>query len=182
MKLNIGSGLKRIEGYLNVDSDPLVYPDFIVDLESAVFPWGDNTVEAVVAHHIFEHIGDNFLIFMKELYRVCTPGAIIDIEVPHHRHENWYGDPTHRRPITVELLRKFSKKYNNWHIETYNSSRGFGNTLDVDFEIVEFDYIVDGDYMDLVKAGEYQQLHELAKRFNNVYSDLRIKLAVIKDE
>lgn len=182
MKLNLGSGLKRVDGYLSVDSDPLVKPDFVVNLEEAKFPWPDNSVDAVVAHHIFEHIGENFLKFMQELYRVCKNGAIIDIEVPHHRHENYFGDPTHKRPITVEMFRKFSKKYNNWHIETYNSSRGFGNLLNVDFETVEFDYIVDGDYRELVDKGEFQQLHELSKRFNNVYSDLRIKLAVIKDE
>lgn len=182
MKLNLGSGLKRYEGYLNVDSDPEVKPDYILNIEEAKFPWPDDSVDEIIAHHILEHIGETFLEFMKELYRVCKSGAIIDIEVPHHRHENFYGDPTHKRFITVELLRKFSKKYNNWHIETYNSSRGFGNMLGVDFEILEFDYIVDGDYKELIQRGEFQQLHELSKRFNNVYSDLRIKLAVVKDE
>ena len=111
MKLNLGSGLKRYDGYLNVDYDPLVNPDYIVDIEKGDLPFEDNSVDAVIAHHILEHIGENFLHFMQELYRVCKDGAIIDIEVPHHRHENFFGDPTHKRPITVEMLKKFSKKY-----------------------------------------------------------------------
>ena len=119
---------------------------------------------------------------MEEIYRVCKDGAIIDIEVPHHRHENFFGDPTHRRPITVEMLRKFSKKYNNWHIETYNSTVAFGIALNVDFEIIYQDYIVDTDYRELIEKGQFQEIHEMSKRFNNVYSDLRVKLVVIKDE
>jgi len=181
MKINLGSGLTRIDGYLNVDYDESVKPDFVVDIEKGILPFEDNSVEAVIAHHILEHIGEGFLTLMKELYRVCKDGAIIDIEVPHHRHENFFGDPTHRRPVTTEMLRKFSKKYNQWHIDTYNSSSGFGLFLDVDFEIIEQDFTVDQDYMDLVQKGEFQRLHELSKRFNNVYSDLRVKLAVIKD-
>lgn len=182
MKINIGSGLKRIDGYLNVDHNPAVNPDIVLNIENAEFPWPDNSIDAVIAHHILEHIGETFLKFMKELYRVCKNGAVIDIEVPHHRHENFYGDPTHKRFITVEMLKQFSKKYNNWHIETYNSSMGFGNFLDVDFEILDYDYVVDTDYIELAQKGEFQQIHELSKRFNNVYRDVRIKLVVIKDE
>jgi len=182
MKLNIGSGLKRIDGYLNVDYNPQVNPDFIVDLEKGILPFDNNSVDGIIAHHILEHIGDNFLKLMEEIYRVCKDGAIIDIEVPHHRHENFFGDPTHRRPITVEMLRKFSKKYNNWHIETYNSTVGFGIALNVDFEIIYQDYIVDTDYRELIEKGQFQEIHEMSKRFNNVYSDLRVKLVVIKDE
>lgn len=182
MKLNLGSGLKRYDGYLNVDRDAEVNPDFIVDIEKGDLPFDDNSVDAVIAHHILEHIGESFLHFMQELYRVCKDGTIIDIEVPHHRHENFFGDPTHKRPITVPMLQKFSKKYNQWHIETYNSARGFGQTLNVDFEIIEVDYIIENDYAELAQRGEYEQIHQLSKRFNNVYSDLKVKLMVVKDE
>lgn len=182
MKLNIGSGFKRIDGYLNVDYDSNVNPDFVVDLEKGILPFDDDSVDAVIAHHILEHIGENFLTFMKELYRVCKDGTVIDIEVPHHRHENFFGDPTHKRPITVDVLRKFSKKYNRWHIENHNSYSGFGLFLNVDFEILEYDFIIDQDYLHLVENGSFDQINEMAKRFNNVYSDLRIKLVVIKDE
>lgn len=182
MKLNIGSGLTKFDGYLNVDYDPKVEPDYVVDIEKGLLPFEDNSVDAVIAHHILEHIGENFLVFMKELYRICKDGTVIDIEVPHHRHENFFGDPTHKRPITIDVLKKFSKKYNNWHMATYNSTVGFGISLDVDFEILEQDFVVDQDYAELVDQGHFQQIHEMSKKFNNVYSDLRVKLVVIKDE
>lgn len=157
-------------------------PDYTVDLNKGLLPFETNCVDAIIAHHILEHIGDNFLLLMKEIYRVCKDGAIIDIEVPHHRHENFFGDPTHVRPITVEMLKKFSKKYNDWHISVYNSFIGFGNSLNVDFEILDYDYIIDSPYAHLAQEGRFEELSQIASRFNNVYSDLRVKLVVIKNE
>jgi predicted SAM-dependent methyltransferase len=180
MKINIGGGFKKFEGFLNVDLDASTNPDIVMNLETDKFPLEDSSVDEVKAHHIFEHIGEGFLDFMKELYRICKDGAIIDIEVPHHRHENFFGDPTHRRPITIEMLRKFSKKYNEWHIEHHKSSSGFGLFCDVDFEILEYDFVVDQDYAELAAQGKYEQLHQMSKQINNVYSDLRIKLVVVK--
>lgn len=180
MKINIGGGYKKYEGFVNLDCDPLTQPDYIINLEKDYLPFSDNSVDEVKAYHILEHIGEGFFHLMKELYRVCKDGAIIDIEVPHHRHENFYGDPSHVRPITVEMLKQFSKKYNQWHIDTYGSSSGFGLRLDVDFEILEFDYVIDVDYLEMAKAGEYQKIQMLAKQINNVFQDTKIKLGVVK--
>lgn len=182
MKINLGAGLKRYDGFLNVDSDPSSNPDYVVNLDKDYLPFEDNSVEEVIAHHILEHIGDGFLNFMKELYRVCKNGAIIDIEVPHHRHENFFGDPTHVRPITITMLQKFSKKYNDWHIKTYNSFSGFGHQLNVDFEILEYDYIIENDYLHLAKEGKYDEIEALSKRLINVYSDTKVKLMVVKND
>ena len=38
MKLNIGSGYVKIPGFLNVDHDPQVKPDFLCDLENLKLP------------------------------------------------------------------------------------------------------------------------------------------------
>jgi hypothetical protein len=39
MKINLGSGFKRIEGFVNVDDDPLVEPDYIVNVEKDKLPF-----------------------------------------------------------------------------------------------------------------------------------------------
>ena len=66
MKVNLGSGFKRIEGFVNVDDDPLVEPDYIVNVEKDKLPFDDNSVEEIRAHHILEHIGDGFIPLMKD--------------------------------------------------------------------------------------------------------------------
>lgn len=182
MKVNLGSGLKKLDGFVNVDHDVLTNPDFVVDLEKDKLPFEDNSVDEMRAHHILEHMGEGFLSLMQEIYRVCKNGAIIDIAVPHHRHENFFGDPTHRRPITVLMLRQFSKKYCTWHQGHFGSSSGFAPRLNVDFEVAHFEYTVEWEYRDLYEQGKIEELNELAKRFNNVFVDVYIKLLVIKEE
>lgn len=180
LKINIGGGYKRYEGFLNLDHDPMSNPDHIVDLEHDKLPFEDSTVEEVKAYHILEHIGDGFFHLMKELYRVCCDQAVIDIQVPHHRSEVWYGDPTHVRFITVDNLRLFDKKYNDWHIIQWNSSSGFGNKLNVDFEIFDYSFIPNEDWKMRFREMTQEQIIEVSKNFNNVYYETHIKLMVRK--
>ena len=180
MKINIGGGLKRYEGFLNCDMDPLTKPDFLMRLGVDRFPLDDNSVSEVRAYHILEHIGPEFFDLMKELYRVCESGAVVDIAVPHHRHEIFYGDASHVRPITVEMLRQFSKKYNRYHIDQFNSSSGFGLRCDVDFEIIEYSFKPDDVWVPRFAKMSQEEIDEVSRSFNNVYGETFIKLVVVK--
>lgn len=158
MKLNIGSGYTRIPGFVNVDDDPLVNPDYSLNLDDVNIrlPFDDNSVSEIRAHHILEHIGDGFIPLMKEMYRVCEHGAILDIAVPHHFHEVFYGDVTHKRPITISGMNMFSKRVNREHIEKHNSSSGMGLKYDIDFDMIWYDFEYDPFYSDMV-AGVKQR-------------------------
>jgi predicted SAM-dependent methyltransferase len=109
MKINIGGGLKRFEGFVNVDADPNTKPEYLHNLEKEKLPFEDSTVEEVKAHHILEHIHDLGHV-IKEIYRVCKNGAVVDIAFPHHFARNFFGDYTHCRALTVEMFKQFSKK------------------------------------------------------------------------
>ncbi|KKK54869.1 hypothetical protein LCGC14_3080370, partial [marine sediment metagenome] len=52
MKLNLGCGPKKMDGYTNVDKYAVFKPDIIQDLEK--FPWvfEDNSVDEIVMHHV----------------------------------------------------------------------------------------------------------------------------------
>ena len=113
LRLNLGCGLRLIDGYVNVDR--FGEPDLQHDLEVFPWPWPDDSVDEVVLQHVLEHLGrdtDVYLGIMKELYRVCRDGATIRITVPHHRHEYFYHDPTHVRAVTSEGMRLFSQRNN----------------------------------------------------------------------
>ena len=193
MKLNIGSGYKRYDGFLNVDDDPLVSPDFVVNLETGKLPFEDNSVEEIKAHHILEHI-ENFIPLMQEFYRVCKHGAIIDIVAPHHNHEVYYGDPTHVRPITVNGMYLFSKKHCQEDIKKDGSSSTLALRYNVDFDIIEYDFDYDHFYQPLIdnfnlrkSKGEVTQEEDFAfqrlmREANNVAINTKIKMMVIKDE
>jgi SAM-dependent methyltransferase len=181
MKLNIGAGYKRIPDFTNIDSDPNCKPDHLVNLEHDTLPFPDNSVEVVVAHHILEHLSEGYFHLLKELYRVCKHGAIIDIRVPHPTHEVFLNDPTHRRPITVDGLRLFSKQFNKLEIERGGSSSTLGIMHDVDFEIVNYEFIHDPYYDEIKKTLPHIQLERLFREALNVCIEIHIQLMVIKN-
>lgn len=181
MKLNIGSGYVKIPGFLNVDHDPLVKPDFLVNLEDLHLPIADSSVDEIYAHHIFEHIGPGFLPMMQELYRVCQHDAVLDIKFPHHRSEIWFGDPTHVRKLTVDQLTMFSKKVNLEHIAKFGSSSGFGLFLNVDFEVIGYTMKLYPKWEERFKTMNEEEVNEIVENLNNVFWEVHIGMRVIKD-
>lgn len=181
MNINIGSGYKRFPGYVNVDSDKHCNPDFVCNLEVDRLPFEDNTVDRVIAHHILEHLGEGYFHLLQELYRVCKPNAIIDIRVPYHTHEIYHADPTHRRPITVEGVRLFSKKANQHSIDSGGTSSTLGIMFGVDFEIVSYDFIHDPFYEKIIQTNTPEQNERLFREAINTTLETHIVLTVIKD-
>jgi SAM-dependent methyltransferase len=181
MKINIGAGYKKFDGFVNVDNDPNCDPDYIVNLETDKLPFEDNSVEKVIAHHILEHIGDGYLNLIKELYRVCKHGAIIDVRVPYHHHEVFYNDPTHKRPITIEGLRMFSKKFNQRDIDIGSATSTLGIMLDVDFEIINYDYVHDSFYDEIIPKNTPEQNARLLREALNTTIEAHAVLTVVKE-
>ena len=179
-KLNIGSGYKRYVDYINVDNDANSNPDFLVNLETDDLPFENDSIKEIKAYHILEHIGEGYFHLLQEIYRICESGAIIDIIVPHHFHEVFINDPTHRRPITVEGLRLFSKKFNNYDISRQGSRSTLGLMYNVDFEIIDFSFVFDSFYDDIIKNNTPEENMRLMRECVNVAIETHIKLMVIK--
>jgi len=181
MKLNLGSGITKFEGFLNIDSDPGCNPDFVMRLGTDFFQLEDNTVDEVLAYHVFEHIGDGFFDFLKELYRVCEHEAIISVRVPHPRHDVFLGDLTHVRPITIENMKPLSKKWCETQIYITDSWSGLAHQLNVDFEIVDYNYELDETFKQIIQNVESnEQLNWMARSMNNAITEIHFKMMVIK--
>lgn len=74
MKLNLGCGSNRMDGWENHDAD--------VDITKPL-PWPDNSVEFILAEHVVEHVsGPDALRFFDECYRVLQKGGVLRICVP----------------------------------------------------------------------------------------------------
>jgi hypothetical protein len=181
MKINIGSGTKKFPGFINIDSDPGCNPDHIVRLGVDKLPFDDNAVNEVIAHHVFEHIGDGFFFFLKDLYRVCNDGAFIDIHVPHPRHDYFLGDLTHVRPITIENMRPLSKRWCETQSYITSSWSGLANQLNVDFEIIDYNYELDESFKQVIAGIEdTSQIDWMARAMNNAITEIHFKMMVIK--
>jgi ubiquinone/menaquinone biosynthesis C-methylase UbiE len=185
MKLNLGCGFNKLAGYVNVDKYPTCNPDLQVDMEIFPWPFESDSVDEVVFNHSLEHMGaaaDDFLHIMKELYRVCKGEALVRINVPHPRHDNFIGDPTHVRIVSPQVLNLFSKKLNHsWR------ERGLPNTplalyTDVDFEVMEVIQILENSYLQSFQSGAIseQELRVMVDEKNNVVSEYKMVVKVIK--
>lgn len=181
MKLNIGAGDTRYEGFLNIDYDARCKPDFQLDIEKDKLPIEDNTVDEVVAHHVLEHMGEGYFHCLQELYRVCKHGALINIRVPHCRHDYFLNDPTHRRPITPEGLQLFSKKYNDECISQNAAASRLGYYYNVDFEILDVQNIPDDRYRDAFEGKLKEEVEQYISERNNIIMEVQILLVVVKE-
>jgi predicted SAM-dependent methyltransferase len=81
VKLNIGAGSHRMEGWVNVDLGR--GEDVSVDVRRQ-WPFETGTVRAIHAEHLLEHLQfpNEVSHFLTEAYRVLSPGGHIDIGVP----------------------------------------------------------------------------------------------------
>lgn len=179
-KLNLGCGSKKLDGFVNIDIDKDVNPDKVLDLEKGKLPFKDNSVDYVVANYVLECIGDGFGNLLKEIYRVCESGATVEIAVTHPRHDDFLDDHRHKRPISLTMLKTLGKKFSSWYKDFYNGKTGLADELNVDFELFSNDHIIDETYLDMARNNKNQELAEIAKRFNNVFKSILVKMVVMK--
>jgi hypothetical protein len=185
MKLNLGCGYNKLNGWVNVDLFPECAPDMVCDLESLPWPWADNSVEQVLFHHSLEHLGretDTFLSIMKDLYRVCRDGAKIEIVVPHPRHDDYINDPTHVRIITPGLLELFNLKTCDEFKRMGASNTPFAHYLGVDFAILDSKAVLaepySTQYVDELLSDD--DVAQMGRELNNIVREYRVVMIARK--
>lgn len=113
MKLNIGSGLTRLDGFTNIDCVQCVdekgtkYTDIICDIEKEKLPFEDNSVDEIAAYEFLEHM-DDLISVMNELWRVLKPEGILKGKVPREGGRGALADPTHKRIFITDTFDYFT--------------------------------------------------------------------------
>lgn len=80
MRLNLGAGAERIDGYLSVDLRTDV-ADVVADVRA--LPFRDGSIEAAAALDLLEHFWrDDTAAVLAEWRRVLAPGAVLTLRVP----------------------------------------------------------------------------------------------------
>lgn len=135
LKIDIGCGPSKKEGFKGVDQYKFKGVDHVVKLGSEALPFKANSVDEVHASHFVEHLtaGERCYL-LNDLYRVMKKGAKITMVVPHWGSTRAYGDPTHQWPPISEMwfyyLNREWRKQQAPHTDKENWPQGY----DCDFE------------------------------------------------
>ena len=132
-KLNLGSGGKPLEDYINIDrnvSAPKV--DLVYDLDEYPWPFKTESVIEVVAEHCLEHLIDHNRA-MKEIHRVLVKGGLAKIKVPHFTWQFAFHDPTHRHFFGYNTFFYYARDcgYFDFKFSSCKSRITFGKRLSI---------------------------------------------------
>lgn len=119
-ELLIGCGAKRDkrvslpgreawEELITLDVNDAHKPDVLWDLEQLPYPFDSNSMDEIHAYEVLEHIGaqgeyGKFFAQFSELWRILKPGGHLMATVPMFNSPWAWGDPSHKRIITVGTL------------------------------------------------------------------------------
>ena len=105
MKVDLGCGVNKLEGYTGIDARDLPGVDLVHDLRDGI-PLPDESVERLRAKDFLEHMPDTIAI-MNDCWRVMQSGGTFDIVVPRFPHFDAVKDPTHVRFFAVETFTEY---------------------------------------------------------------------------
>lgn len=188
LRLNLGSGQRPLDGFVNVDKYAAANPDVVHDLESFPWPWEDGSVDEVFCCHVMEHLGEDvetYLGIWREVYRVMKHGAVLTVVVPHPRCDDFTNDPTHVRAVTPESLSLFNRALNDQWAEQGAANTPLGKYLGVDFRTLQVQYVPTEAFLQKYQGSEpslFDELFEQESRFLcNVCKEVRIVLVANKE-
>lgn len=145
LKIDLGCGPSKAEGFTGVDERSFPGVDIVADLRKS-WPWKDGTVDEARASHFVEHLTASERIhFVNELYRVLKPGAKCQIITPHWNSARAYGDMTHQWPPVSEFWyfylnaewRKGNAPHNDEYVCDFDATWGYGIRPDLNLRSME---------------------------------------------
>ncbi len=158
MKLDLGCGKNKKEGFTGVDQYQMPGVDVVCNLGTDKWPFEDDCAEEVHCAHFLEHLtnlNDKWerVHFFNELHRVMKTGAKCSLVLPHWSSNRFYGDPTHKEPFSEMGFYYLSKDWRKTQAP-HTDKEWNQNGYDCDFEAT-WGYSLHNDLV--VRNQEYQQ-------------------------
>ena len=109
MKLNLGAGLDKKEGWINTDRE--------MDLNKLPYSYKDNSADEILLCHVLEHLNEPTLV-IAECWRILKPNGILTVRVPWYRGIGAFADIDHRHFFYEYSMDKFLPENNIANYET----------------------------------------------------------------
>lgn len=166
LKLDLGCGANRRDGYTGVDIASLPSVDVVHDLFTFPWPFKDESAETIHCSHFLEHVPGKLRgRFMDEVWRILVPEGTMSVIVPYARSMRSVQDFTHEwPPICEESFLYFNK--------AWREANGLGHypvTCDFDFTY--------GYGMNQAWVGKHEEARNYGlAHYWNVVADLHVSL------
>ena len=110
-KLNLGSGNRKREDWINIDINSNNNPDIVRDISKGL-PFDDDSVDEIYISHVIEHLKwEDFFFVMSEMHRVCKKGAQLQIIVPSPTFIEGAFDIDHRIVINKRSFQIYDRNF-----------------------------------------------------------------------
>ena len=188
LRLNLGCGNNKLEGFINIDqSDKHCKPDLVFNLENTPYPFKTSSVKYIKMTSVLEHLPsspDNFFRIIQEIYRIGADKAIVDIWCPHPYHRYQIIDFTHQRPITAEGLQLLDKQHCKELIKNGDGASPLALMYDVDFVFMSHEEQIDPlckeHIVNVLGEFDSNKIHSYKYLFNNIIGGQKIILKIRK--
>lgn len=122
IRINLGSGNRLRDGYVNIDMQARCNPDLVCDVTLGL-PFKDGEVEEVIAFDFLEHLPLGKQIFViTEIWRVLKHGGRFEHFTPSTDGRGSFCDPTHLSFWNILSWRYYT---DDAHRELYGISAKF---------------------------------------------------------
>lgn len=107
IKLNLGSGLRPQEGFVNIDNRAEVNPDLVCDITKGL-PYEDNEIDEIIAVDLIEHLERmEVLALMDEIWRVLKAEGKFTHITPSDEGRGAWQDPYHKSAWNINTWKYY---------------------------------------------------------------------------
>lgn len=185
LKIDLGSGGCKPEGFIGVDRYPMPNVDVVTDLDARL-PFESDSVDVIYASHSLEHVRD-LMNTMREIHRIAKHGAQVCIVAPYNEQKLNWANPyhicvfnehtprfwTHHPETVVDAGEFFHPHASNWGLSMSDHSQP-----GLDLRLVNMEFFYFPEYLGL----PIERLRELRRSRIDVCDQIMYHLIVWKPE
>lgn len=185
VKIELGCGATKADGFIGVDRFELPGVDVVADLEKPL-PFPDNYADVIYACHSLEHI-TNFEQLMREVYRISKHRALVLVLAPYNRTTLNSANFYHKTAFNENTFRFFTsnpisplkwEEYKCEHAKNWGLKGSDNSDCEIELTSLKIEFFYYPEYRDLLPEEKCKVRHALNDVCDQIYYVLAVNKSV----